>query len=290
MKKSAIILGLFFILAADGLGFSVGTARAADQPLVGTALAVAAVTSTPTSSISIVATADASTIAPDVDDCATLTPADLAALQAAEAQGDLNQELVLRKQLLSQTITCATQDAQALQVTLTAISLPPGVTDAAVIQSQLSGEIDNAITFYNLESAKLNGAGVSATEAIASQMLDWRAANYLPLEGDVNNFALWAENQVLFQTAQNRLTQTTQVVAFIENAATTDGSLDATLQAAQSSFTAAQAENTAAATALAQLQSPDETLGLIQQSLQSLAATYQKFTALNALIQPLLSG
>jgi hypothetical protein len=262
MMKKKISTVFILIAAVGGLGF-VGIGEHAHAQVV----AQAAAMTMPT------------------DTCATITAADLVSLQAA--QGDVNQELALRKKLLGQTIDCATQDAQSLQVSLSAVSLVSG-SNGDSIKSQLSGKLTDAINFYGIESAKLDGAGVRATEAIAQEMLAWRTANYIPLAGDVNDFVLWSENQSLFQTAQNRLTQTTRVVAFIESAATTNGKLDAALQAAQSAFADAQSQNNAAGLALSQVQPPDQALGLIQQSLQSLATAYQKFSDLNGIIQTLL--
>lgn len=224
------------------------------------------------------------------DSCAP-SATDIAALQAIENNAaltpaqELSQELALRKKLLGQTISCATADAQTLQATLNAVATSGNGT---IMQSQLSGKLDDALNFYSIETAKVNGSGISGTEAIAKEMLAWREANYVPLEGNVNNFILWSENQGLFATAQNRLTQTQRVVDFIENAAPTNNNLDANLQAAQSSLNDAESENTAAATAIMQLQDPDTTLALIQQSLQSLATAYQQFSDLNTLIQTLL--
>ena len=231
--------------------------------------------------------------AADATDACTLTPADFAALQAIQNNPtltpaeELSQELALRKQLLAQTIACAVQNTQTLKTTLDATA-PTTADNGTAIQSQLSGKIDDAVNFYNIESAKLNDAGISASQAIAKEMIAWRAANYVPLEGDVNNFALWSANQALFQTAQTRLTQTEHIVAFIENAAAGNGNLSTGLQAIESSFSNARNDNVAAATSLMQLQSPDQSLADIQQSLQSLADTYQKFSDLNKFIQTLL--
>jgi hypothetical protein len=228
----------------------------------------------------------------DAIDVCALTQSDFTALQAIQnnpaltPDQELTQELALRKQLLTQTIACAIQNAQALQTTLNAVT--PATPDGAAIQAQLSGKIDDTVNFYNIESAKLNGAGISSSEAIAKEMIAWREANYVPLEGDVNNFALWSANQTLFQTAQTRLTQTQRIVAFIENAAGGNDDLSAGLKAAQSSFSDAQNDNAAAAADLTQLQPPDQSLADIQQSLQALADTYQKFSDLNKLVQTLL--
>jgi len=279
MKKILSIVSAAFIVFGGTIGVGVGLAAASAQTV-------------PAQTVVDAATAPAAALAaPNTDNCA-LTPADFASLTAIQKNPDLtptqelNQELTLRRQLLAQTITCATQDAQALQATLAAVSST--AANAPSIQSQLSGKINNAINFYTIESAKVGTAGVSATEAIAKEMLAWRATNYTPLEGDVNNFALWSANQALFATAQTRLTQTVQVVSFIENAAAGNGDLDTALSTAQSSLATAQSENAAAGTAIGQAQLPDQTLGFIQQSLQSLANTYQKFSDLNGLIQKLL--
>lgn len=226
------------------------------------------------------------------DDC-VLGASDFAAIQAIENNPnltysqELTQELALRKQLLGETITCAQSDAQTLQAALNSVPTTTQDTTGAEIRSQLAGKINDTVNFYNIESAKLDGAGISATEAIAKEMIAWRTTNYVPLVGAVNNFALWSENQALFETAQNRLTQTERLVAFIQDAAPV-GNLSGSLQAAQASFQDADNANNAAATALEQIQPSDESLTLIQQSLQSLADAYQKFTDLNNVIQTLL--
>lgn len=224
------------------------------------------------------------------NDC-TIPASGFAALQAIESNQtltpaqELSQELAARKQLLSATISCAISEAQSLQSTLNAVSTSD--SKATSIQSQLSGRLDDAINFYNLESAKLAGVGISGTEAVAEEMISWRTANYDPLAGQINNFILWSENQAIFATAQGRLTQTSQIVGFIESAAA-NNTLLASLSAAQSAFENAQTENSAAETALAESLPPDQSLALIQQSLQALADTYQKFTTLNDQIQQLL--
>jgi hypothetical protein len=242
--------------------------------------AVANAQTTTESGAPVIATvANAATAA---DSNCTISAAGFAQLQSAQTLAD---ELALRKQLLGQTIACAITDAQSLQTTLNAVSMPD--SESASIQSQLSGKLDDAVNFYNLESAKLGGAGVSATEAIAQEMIAWRTANYDPLTGQINNLILWSQNQNLFATAETRLAKTTQVVNFIESAAANDN-LQSQLNDTASSLETAEGENNNAEIALAQFQSPDQSLGLIQQSLQSLATAYQQFSTLNASIQTLL--
>jgi hypothetical protein len=158
---------------------------------------------------------------------------------------------------------------------------------AAAVQLLLAGKIDDAINFYDIESAKLDGAGIRATEAIAKEILTWRAANYFPLESQVNNFILWSGDQTLFQTAETRFTKTQQIVNFIE-AAAPNTDFQTKWIAIRSSFADAESENAAAENAISQLLPPDQSFALMEQSLQSLADTYQKFSDLNGLIQKLL--
>ncbi|HVO28769.1 MAG TPA: hypothetical protein VMT81_02180 [Candidatus Paceibacterota bacterium] len=223
------------------------------------------------------------------DDC-TPSAADFAALQAIQTNPDLTpaqelgQELALRKQLLGETLACAISDAQALQQSLNGTAMTGA---AATVQSQVSDKLDDAVNFYNTESGKLADAGISGTEAVARDVLAWRAANYAPLEGEANNLILWSENQPLFETAQNRLTQTGRVVDLIETASQ-NNELQASYSAAQASLEQAGNGNAAAFAALQQFQAPNQSLTLIRQSLQTLAGTYQKFSDLNGLIQTLL--
>jgi hypothetical protein len=220
----------------------------------------------------------------------SISASDIASIQAIQTNPslspsiELTQELALRKQLLGNTITCAINEAQQLQQTLNALKPANG---SAVIQSQLSGRLDDAVNFYNIEDGKLTNAGINATEAIAKDVLVWRASSYAPLEGQIDNFILWNENQDLFATAEARLSQTQQVVSFIESAVS-NNDIAAKLGSVQSSLQNAEDQNTSAKNALAQFLPPDQSLTLIQQSLQSLANTYQEFTDLNNLIQTLL--
>ena len=214
---------------------------------------------------------------------------DFAAIQAVQDDTTLApsealaKELGLRKQLLSKTIACAKRDATDLQAVLEKTSIDEG----GEIQAKLSDKLEDAINFYDIQSAKLDTAGIRGTQSIAKEMQAWRTANYLPLEEQIGNFLLWTNNQSLFQTAQNRLTQTSRIVSFIENAAPGTGA-QASLTTARNALADAQEKNLAAKNALTQLQSPDQSFSLIQQSLQSLADAYKIFSDLNQLIQKLL--
>jgi hypothetical protein len=198
---------------------------------------------------------------------------------------EMQQELAVRKQLVSKTIVCAQQEVQVLQKNLQAATVQ---SDAQPLQAQLLGRLGEAASFYNSELVKLNGVGIAGSEAVAQEMLAWRQSTFIPLGKNVNNFILWSQNQNLFKTAATRMAQTQQAVVFLENTKP-NADLQTAFNKAQSSYNDAMSENDAARTALNQNLSPDQSLALIKQSLASLSATYQNFSAVSALIKSSLT-
>jgi hypothetical protein len=228
-------------------------------------------------------------VAHAASDC-DITAGDIARITAIQNDPTLNssqemaQELALRKQLVGRTILCAEQEAQTFQANLASTTVE---SDAQPLQSQLLSNLNSASSFYNLELTKLNGAGIAGTEAIAQEVLSWRAGTFLPLSENVNNFILWAQNQNLFDTAQTRMTQTQRAVSFLESASP-NSDLQTAFDNAQSSFNEAESENAAAKAAFAQGLSPDQGLALIKQSLDSLSTTYQNFFTVSTVISKIL--
>jgi hypothetical protein len=219
-----------------------------------------------------------------------ITAGDIAQITAIQNDPALNvseeiqQELALRKQLVGKTILCAEQETQTFQANLASTTVE---SDAQPLQAQLLSNLGSASDFYNLELTKLNSTGIAGTEAIAQEVLAWRAGTFLPLSENVNNFILWAQNQNLFDTAQTRMTQTQRAVSFLESASP-NADLQTALDNAQASLNSAESENAAAKAAFAQGLSPDQGLALIKQSLDSLSATYQNFFAVSTAISKIL--
>lgn len=217
------------------------------------------------------------------DASCTITPSALDAITAAGSQG-LVAELTARKALLTKTITCAKDDAQTLQDDLNSLHVND---NAKTLQSQLSGKLGDAMNYYDIELGKVNDAGIAGTQAIAKEVLAWRASHYDLLAGQVANFILWSKNQDLFSAAENRLRGVENLVAFLEQAAP-NNDLASDLASAQALVQTASDENQAAENALLRSLPPDQSLAAIQQSLQSLSAAYQKFFDISTIVQMLL--
>jgi hypothetical protein len=224
------------------------------------------------------------------DDVCAFTPADFDKIAAVQndptltADQEVTQELAVRKQLITETIACAQTEVATLQNTLTNATTTGGTED---IQSQLLSDLSGASNFYNIEAVKLDGVGLAGSKAIVREIIAWRAGTYVPLEGKVNNYLLWTQNQPLFDTAQSRMEQTQRAVSFMESASADPGLQDA-FNAAYASFQAAKDQNAAAKNALEQSLAPAQSLALIKQSLDSLSDTYQKFFAVSDAIKVLL--
>jgi hypothetical protein len=223
------------------------------------------------------------------DDCG-VTSADIAQITAIQnnpnltSSQELTEELALRKQLVGLTITCAEQEVQTLQINL---QNAPTSTQTQVLESQLAGDLNDASNFYTIELTKLNGVGIAGSEAIAGEVFSWRQSTFAELSENINNYILWSQNQSLFDTAETRMNQTQRAVSFLEGASP-NPDLQTAFDAAASSFSTAQSENAEAKAALAEGLSPDQSLLLIQQSLASLATTYQNFSTVGEIINTIL--
>lgn len=224
------------------------------------------------------------------DDACALTSADFAKIAAVQndpaftPSEEVTQELVVRKQLLSQTITCAQIQVSSLGATLAAATTTYGTAN---VQSQLLSDLVGASDFYTIEASKLNGVGLAGSKEVASEILAWRAGTYVPLEGKINNYLLWTQDQPLFNTAQVRMDQTQNAVDFLEGTSASPD-LQNAFNAAYASFQSAKAQNAAAESALAQSLAPDQSITLIKQSLDSLSSTYEGFFAVSDAIKALL--
>jgi hypothetical protein len=217
------------------------------------------------------------------DENCAITPADLDAVTSAHA-ASLTAELTARKALLARTLSCAKADAQTLRDTLTNLTVSD---DEKNLQSQLADKLNDALNYYDLEIARIDGSGIAGTKAIARETFTWRAANYDPLAGQVANFTFWVENQNLFSVANERLSQMRNIVSFIVQVAP-NSDLQTAFANAETFVRNANDENVAAKNALLRSLPPTQSLIPIQQSLQSLSDAYKKFFEVSTIVQTLL--
>ncbi len=247
------------------------------------------VSTTITRADSPAATAVAASSTAAADNLCGITASDLAAIKAIQNNtslsysAELQQELAARRSLLSATIQCAATSAIQLQTSLNNSPIDPSLEN---IKSQLLNNLNSAISYYDLQSGKVDTAGISGTESIARAVLTWRGTNYAPLAENVVNFIAWSDNQKLFTTADNRLAQINNLInspLFAENT-----QIQNNYEEAAVSLKAAKDQNSYAKNAFAESLPPDQTLIFIEHSLNLLSSTYQHFFDISNLVQSLL--
>lgn len=205
-------------------------------------------------------------------------------IAAAQAEG-LAAELAARKALLSRTISCARAEAVALRVILDKTPVESG---NKILQAQLSGRLEDAQNYYDIELEKVKEVGLAGTQSIAREVLAWRQSNYDITALQVDNFLLWEKNQPLFQVAQDRITQMRNIVMLLEQAGQ-HNDLESAFSSAETWVQAAMDQNSAAKAVLVRLLSPNESLAAIKQSLQSLSEAYKQFFNVSNIVQDLLA-
>ena len=225
-----------------------------------------------------------------INNSCDITAGDIAIIQNIQSDPSLNsidkikQELAARKDLLIKTIQCAQNNALQLQEQLNNNTMiDPGLLS---IKNQLSDGLSGAVSYYNIQIQNVSNSGILGTKLIARNILAWRENNYVPLADNVVNFIAWSNNQTLFTTASDRMTQIGGLVGsplFSEN---TD--LQKDYQEAVVSLNAAEAQNSNAKNAFSQSLPSDQTLSYIQQSLALLSETYQHFFDISTIIQSLI--
>lgn len=223
------------------------------------------------------------------DDC-SITAAQITQITAIQNDPtlsysqELQQELTLRKKLVTETITCAQQEVKTYQATLQAIPVDSASQD---LQAQFLGKLNDANNFYTIQLTQLSGSGIAGTQNIAKNVLTWRQDTFALLEEQINNVILWTQNQALFDTAQTRMDQTSRAVSFLE-AASQNTALQNAFDSTSVAFNTALSQNVQAKSALVQGLPADQSLMLIKQSLDSLSKTYQGFSNVGTLIKAIL--
>ncbi|GEM_PF-1546112 len=190
---------------------------------------------------------------------------------------ELTSELRIRKELLSETVGCAIQEALSLQSTLKTTSVNDQEIKSA--QTQLEDRLADALNYYGLQKAKIPDLGIQGSKDFAASLQAWREGTYAPIAKEASNVIIWAGNQGLIATAENRMNQMGHTMELLNLVGNTD--LTTLWNDAQESFKTTLDINQKARDALRVIGDAKQTLDLIKSSLDALALTYQKLFELN---------
>ncbi len=196
----------------------------------------------------------------------------------------VRKELSARKELLAGILSCATQEATALEESLRA--LPP--QDAAMedMKQKLLGKLDEVLQFYEHQNADIVHLGISGTQEVARNLKTWRASNVDPIAEGAAGVALWIKQQTLLQATAHRLAQIETTVQRLKLNEHED--IAAALASARVHLKSAEEANRAAKDVLVEGVAFDRALTLLKNALDNLAATYQNFFEVSEFVKKIL--
>lgn len=196
----------------------------------------------------------------------------------------IKRELQIRKELLRATLHCAVSDAEDIKTGLDKVTLND--QGAANLQSQFANQLDNAIGYYKIQESKIGDLGLQGSKDFAKNLESWREGNYTQMAQMATHFLIWAKNQVLMETAQARMDQTSQSVTLLKLVYNEE--IQNLWKKADGSFFEAKRLNQEARSDL-MTKTPDEALAAIKASLDSLSKTYERLSEVVSAINKALA-
>lgn len=138
--------------------------------------------------------------------------------ELAEARGTpaldffegIRQELRIRKELLTQVITCSKNETEDLRLKLTA--LPESNPEVRTLRTLLLERTNDALRFYDQQLKKVDDLGLQGTKDTARAIAAWRRYSWTPLAENGLNLLIWAKNEDLVRAAHTRLSLIGQTV------------------------------------------------------------------------------
>lgn len=115
----------------------------------------------------------------------------------------IRQELRIRKELLTQVITCSKNETEDLRLKLAAQA--EGNPEVQTLKTLLLGRIDDALRFYDQQLGKVDNLGLQGSKDTARALGTWRRSSWTPLAGNGLNLLIWAKNEELVRAAKARL-------------------------------------------------------------------------------------
>jgi cellobiose-specific phosphotransferase system component IIA len=185
----------------------------------------------------------------------------------------IKQELLVRKEMLAKTISCADYEAASLEKSLNDISSNSDRVKS--LRNQLARRLAEARSYYALQSQKIESLGLRGSQDMARDIREWRLNTYAALEQKIAVFLLWAANQDLLDTAGNRFHQISQAVRNLKLTESED--VRKALEAAEQSLEQAKKIHQDAEIELDAFDVSKDSLPMVKDALTALSETYEKF-------------
>ncbi len=194
------------------------------------------------------------------------------------------EELRLRKSLLRAVIDCALRDVKTLENAVGVAA--PDAVDSQLLRKRFLEQLRGAGQYYASQKNLIENLTIRGSKDLSRSIRDWREASYAPLQENALNFIMWAKNQELVQTAQNRFQQIKQTVRSLN--LMQHENIRSLFLGAESDLVGAMELNQRVKRTLEQHDPSRDALPLIKQALEALGLTYQDFLDLSNAVQKVL--
>lgn len=125
-----------------------------------------------------------------------------------------NQELNLRKEILSNILNCLILDAQNYKNILLNLNITKPVV--ADLRKTLINDLDKTIDYYNFRKSQIQNLSLDGLKYTARSLKEDRDSRFMSLNQKINSFILWNKNEELFNLAQNRINEINKTIKILK--------------------------------------------------------------------------
>lgn len=215
---------------------------------------------------------------------------DLSKAQAASALNDskdnIMAELEIRKGILKQTLDCSADEASNLESEIK--SVDTGYPTLPDIQTNLVSKLNDVLNYYQAQKNSVGDLGVEGSKIFSSNLKIWRASNYAPLADLGKNFVIFAQNQYILQTAQNRLSQINIALKTLN--LSDNQAIGGDMDQAKKNLSMANSDNDEMKNEFRAMAWPNNIGDLLDSSLNHMKDAYQNFFDVSTEVQKLISA
>ena len=194
-------------------------------------------------------------------------------------------ELQIKKQILRKVVGCGVKETEDLTEKVGGITYnEPNIQR---IKQRILKELMDAKNYYQVQGGGISDLDLVGSRNLSKKILEWRQSEYNSLSRKVVGFLALSKNQELINIAEKRIGQAERLIAAFK----LYDNKDLVRLAFESSnyFKLAKENGLKAEQAFSSsFYQPDESIGLIKNSLESLAIVYKNLFDFNATFRGLL--
>lgn len=190
-------------------------------------------------------------------------------------------ELQSRKELMLLVLDCAQDEVRALEKSVKELEVKDQEVKAT--KERMAEELGKAIGFYDSQKKAVQDLGIRGSKDMAKTVLEWRTYSYNPLAGSIANLIVWQKNQPLFDAANRRFDQISQMIKSLK--LIDEEEISSIYKEGEDKLKQANSANLSAKEGIVRGGSKEEVSESIKTSLETLADTYKAFFELSEAVK-----